>query len=241
MSKRKATTQKKRTTKKRRLAALPGEAESGVLTKTLQKELKFRCSLPDVAGDVINNAWASTDNYHLLNGLDDGDEMYNRTGRKVAMQWLRVRIQIFPNLTAATADWAKIAIVYDRQPNGLSPASWADIFQSISPTGTSSSTSMDWQNRDTTSRYFVLREWNVALPGTLTTGVLFGNSPDGNKDIYHKEWKIPLNNLMAHYNNQSTTTITSISTGALYLVQNGLNATGGYSFRATSMLAYYDL
>lgn len=234
--KRKATTQKKKKTVKRSRTR-----EYNALAFTPRAELKFVDVLPTILGTPIATGWTNNVHYFLLNGTELGDDFFNRNGRKISMQNLKIRIQIFPNGSTAVADFPKIAIVYDRQGNGLAPSNYAELFTSVSATAASSSTAMDMQRRDFASRYFVLREWDPALPETLTANTFQAGPADGNKDIYSKTWDVDLKGLMVQYNSVGMSNILSIETGHLYLVVQGMNGTFGYHQRFVSRLAYYDL
>jgi len=95
----------------------------------------------------------------LLNGCIAGSQNYNRIGRKINMKSLQFRGMIAAATVATAADdqLCRIVIVYDKQSNGAAPT-WANVVQSQSIAGTTSSATSDMVNLDNRDRFTIVRD-----------------------------------------------------------------------------------
>lgn len=136
----------------------------------------------------------------LLNGIDDGVTSSTRVGRRVNLASLTYRFMSSLAATSAGASPIRLLIVYDRQPNGATPAI-TDIVVVDTIT-----TVMNLAN---SKRFKVLVDEYADLgtsgPGSFTI--------EGYRKL----------NLDMEFNDNSTATITSIQSGAVFAIvwQNG--------------------
>jgi len=162
-----------------------------------------------------------------VNGVAVGAAPYQRVGSSIELVQLQWDCYLYPTEGIANTfnDVFKLALVYDRQPNGTLP-SFDDIFTAQYAGGGTSNDPMSPQNVDNIARFFVLRDmkWNLApsldqfeglglFPTTVNT---FGTAKRGNMISD----KCSLMNLPTIYSG-SGHTLSNITTGALYFVTNG--------------------
>lgn len=172
----------------------------------------------------------STGNFLLLNAPVTGAGEYQRVGRKISMQSVSGRISIFATAPAtAGADFIRLVLFYDRQPNGAAPV-LADVLQSVDNTGTTTSTSMSNLNINNADRFKILRDWYWGIPqaGTGTNAELartFAAGPCADKFF------VSLKGMETHFNGNSAGTIGDIATGSLYLLAVGLQSNANASWR----------
>lgn len=133
----------------------------------------------------------------LLNGVDDGTIPTTRIGRRITMSSLTWKFQITMAVTTTGASIIRNLIVYDKQPNGVAPIV-TDILSLNSITGL--------MNLANSRRFVVLSD--KMFNGIGTAG------PQSLED--HGFAKI---NLETEFNDNSTNDVTSINTGAVFLVQ----------------------
>jgi len=166
---------------------------------------------------VPNLAATATDGVILLNGIKEGTGSFQRIGRNVWMESVRVRgvvrflnssgYNVFPSI--------RLCVVYDRTPSGVQPG-FNTIFQITDAAGSDSTPSIHSPVAlEYTKRFRVLADWTVDHHGcfndSLTADVDF-SSLDIPFDKY-----IPLKNLESQYSDVDST-IADISTGGLYLL-----------------------
>lgn len=183
----------------------------------------------------LSAAYATSANIILLNGIQEGPGFYNRIGRRVEMRSLHINGYLTPSGTAATVnDFVQWAIVYDRQPSGALP-NYNDIFKEYTQAGTASTSNYSGVNLDESDRYLIVRNKRFQLPAVTAsdaTSISTVNNPyQCNLEINEH---IKLGHLMTQYNGTTNpTTITNISTGALYFVTSGNSATGANGWVAS--------
>jgi len=159
----------------------------------------------------------ATDGVILLNGIKEGTGSFQRIGRNVWMESVRVRgvvrflnssgYNVFPSI--------RLCVVYDRTPSGVQPG-FNTIFQITDAAGSDSTPSIHSPVAlEYTKRFRVLADWTVDHHGcfndSLTADVDFSI-----KDIPFDKY-IPLKNLESQYSDVDST-IADISTGGLYLI-----------------------
>jgi len=171
----------------------------------------------------------STPQITLINAVQEGAGGFNRIGRKIMMKSIRITGVIAPtgNATANVGELNRMALVYDRAPNGAFPV-FTDIFNGQFQTGTNIPTLISGPHPVNFERFIVLREKYWVLPtnsGASTNGtVALVNHPEENAkfDMY-----IKLPNLVAHYSGTTNPVgIGQYQNGALYIVTNGSSAAG---------------
>jgi len=149
--------------------------------------------------DVLNSnsiALGPGGTLFLLNGCDDGTTVNTRIGRRILLTSLTVRWQGYMTPTSAGASGLRLLIVYDRQPNAATPAI-TDIMQFDDI-----SSMMQLSN---SKRFKVIVDELVPCVGS-------NGEQAWNRSIYRKL------NLPVEFNENSTNTITSITTGALFAI-----------------------
>lgn len=196
--------------------------------------------------DISDNIeFTSAGAFTLLNGCVPGDNSNNRTGRKISMTSMQIRgyVNTVNNSSATAADFLRLILVYDRQPNAALPA-LADVLQATAQGGGTTSGSFDPLNINNADRFKVLRNWNWGMLTTLGAGVvpvaaLLGPQTCDNTTI---DEYIQLKGMEAHYNAGTAGTVADITTGSIFLLAVGLESAANNSFRFTftARLRFHD-
>lgn len=185
----------------------------------------------------------------LLNGVAVGSNMYNRTGRRVALKSIHIKgtvLRSMGNAAPIPADYPlRIALIYDKQPNAAAPAITA-IFQNRTNGGVASSQTLSHINMDNRDRFVVLRDWffQRATIGINGLAVASFNVTDvgGGEESVSIDWFVDLRGLKTTWGGDGTG-IADITTGALWLVgysAEDTNATSAYQLQFSSRLRYLD-
>lgn len=169
----------------------------------------------------------TNDFIYALNLVRPGTASYNRVGRKIKMHSLRCLGVIESNVTGAptTGDYLeqinRIAIVYDRQPNGAIPV-FSDIFSYTEQDGTEGSDIYTLPAYDNMQRFRILKDIVFAQDIDAYNGS--GGNPALMVQRKIIDFYLPLKGLETTYSGQSSpSTIADISTGALYIVFRAYN------------------
>lgn len=170
---------------------------------------------PEVkAVDVIATTNVSSTQFIAeLNQLSAGTESYNRIGKQVQMHSLRFvgSFSLFPR--NAVQETIRVALIYDRQPNGSAP-SWADIFTSVDNTGATTSIPWSMPNVANLDRFKVLADFHFnPVPAPIGAIAVPSYLSDGNQKFMMDRY-VKLGGLEARYNAGSPNAIS----GALFLV-----------------------
>jgi len=102
-----------------------------------------------------------------LNVISQGDEMFQREGRKITMLASTIQFSVFmpdtgtPNPTQQTC---KVALVYDLHPNQATPL-FVNVWASIGNTGVVTDTVFSEANFNNKDRFKILKVWNF-MTGT---------------------------------------------------------------------------
>jgi len=150
----------------------------------------------------------------VLNAIDKGSEPYDRIGRAINLQSLRLRGKVVPSAATAIAldTMVRLIVFYDRQPNGVSTKATELLQNSNSANSTTMTSSINLNNRD---RFIILRDQQLVLgPGTQGAGFLVQD----NLNTINIDWFIKLKGLESIYNQVDASTIADINTGALNLM-----------------------
>lgn len=153
----------------------------------------------------------------LLNGITEGTGSFQRVGRNVWMESVRVRGYVIFNFEPLYTELPvlRFVIVYDRTPSGLQPK-FQDVFQITDATGTDSTpTLFSPVALEHTKRFRVLSDWTMECPPPYMAGPLPGGITVLSVRVPFDKY-IPLKNLESQYSNTQAD-ITAISTGGLYL------------------------
>lgn len=197
----------------------------------------------------VDNA-ATDDNFQLvggspfilLNGIVQGAGNNQRIGNKVSLKALRIKGQII-NLATAVQTYARVLIVYDKQPNGALPT-YASVMQTRDSAGAATNTAFSDPNFDNKERFTILRDTTIVLPSvTNTAGVLtnvgFDQQAKNDINVFNIDMYIKLKGLHTAYTG-ATAGIADISTGSLmigYIIHQGVAT---WTCRNVERLTYYD-
>ena len=168
---------------------------------------------------AIVNTTNSNASAILVNAIAPGSASFNRVGRKVTLETLRVKGGIEFTMTpsaagAVSGNAVRMVVVWDQQPNSGSIPTWDTIFGTTDQGGSENSNVNAPLRYDNMDRFRVLKETNIAqdtIPANVvTTGVL--------KQYKVVDEYISLGKRSSIYSGQSATCTTAdISTGALYV------------------------
>jgi len=165
----------------------------------------------------------------LLNGIQSGSGFFNRIGARMEMRNLHMR-GFIRNIATATEDYARILIIYDRQPTGSLAGLGPLFLQSRDQTGAATNTGSSEINLDNRDRFSIVRDIEWYLPSVTNTAGVLTNGPQypGQDERHDINVFMKLKGLGTHFKSSSNpTTIADISTGALYAMfisQNNDNA-----------------
>lgn len=187
--------------------------------------------------------------FFILNAPKQGSAFYNRIGSKISLKSLRMRIQLrdIPANEGVSSMFVRIMIFYDRQCNGIVPAS-SDLLQSVNMDGVGSTDPLGGTSIVNSERFVILRDEIVpvfsSLNSTSTAPTHLNFSMiDGQQKNYF-DWFIKLKGLETKFQNNDGDE-GSITTGALYLWVFSDLSTGGTNLvplKATynSRTRFYD-
>lgn len=142
-----------------------------------------------------------------LNVMAAGAGVYERIGAKVMVRSIRIRTAWQAAATPCLGV-IRVAVVYDRQPNGAAPAI-GDLFQDLRVAGATTTDLMSGVNIGNKNRFTILRDQSFIF--------------DNNHLVTTLDWFIPCR-LQTEYR-ASAGTIGDISTGAILLVIGAQNST----------------
>ena len=189
----------------------------------------------------ITNTTGTNANIQTVNLITTGSGSFNRIGRKVQLQSIRLKGWITlaqpPSSALQAGTVIRMALVLDKQPTGTVPAFDA-IFGWTDQVAAEASTMFAPPRYDNMERFTVLRDKCMDInPGT--SGTLAGTAAQ--TELSFDEY-IPLKDLPVTYGGQSSPcTIADISTNALYLVWRSANATGVVNTASIGRLRYVDI
>jgi len=173
-----------------------------------------------------------------INLVEPGTGSFNRIGRKIYPQSLRVKGLLFSTSVsnAENANWVRMVVVHDKQPSGVLPT-FNTIFGDTEFDGTETSTITSNLKYDNTDRFRVLRDKHYILQYTVP-----GSSGAFECVAYIDEF-INLKGIETVYSAQtSPTTIADISSGSIYVIFRAWDGTNNAAQLAncTARLRYYD-
>lgn len=202
---------------------------------TLRSETK--CMDIPLTGVVLS----STSGSQPLNSLAAGTDLYQRIGRQIQMMSVHIKGQIFWNGQTCTTDTLRIAVVYDRQPDGVT-AGFNDVFTSIDNAGGVTVDSSAFRNMGNIDRFKVLADFYLAVTPNGAAAAL-GNAPgsvQSQMEEFHLDRYIPLKGLVARWAAGAGVQIPQ--SGQLLLVYKGTVAAASapYSLEFTTRVCYKD-
>lgn len=181
--------------------------------------------------DVLNSAHVvaaqATSVLFLMNGCDDGTTSTTRIGRRISMQNLHIRWSGSLAATSAGASPLRLVVIYDKQPNAAAPVA-TDVFQIDQI-----SSEMNLSN---SRRFKVIVDENIECVGS--------QGPAAWSRVIWRDFtaKGTQPGLAVEFNDASTATITSITTGSLYAFvwQNGNIITAAPTNALYSRIRFVD-
>lgn len=194
---------------------------------------------------------SATPGFALLNAVNVGSNIYQRTGVKIALRSIHIRGIITPsrqNGTAVTEQLGRIIVVYDKQPNGAGPA-MGDVLQTLSNAGAATTTSYSMPNLLNRERFTILRDKKVflsplgingATPASTTAISLEANTGQNPLLV---DMFIKLTGLETSYNTNTSGAIGDINTGSLIIgtiSDNDAQLNSAWIFRYVSRLRFID-
>ena len=184
----------------------------------------------------------------LVNAPVPGTASYNRIGRKIKMESLRIRGFIdyryvnSPSSGDVDSNAIRITVVYDKQPSEVLPK-FDEIFGSTFADAAETSIITDNLRYDNTNRFKVISDETMCLNPQLWNGN--GGTTDTTFQKYFFDKYIKLKGKITVFSGQSApTTIADISSGGLYVVfradRDSANASNLSITKATARLRFYD-
>lgn len=171
-----------------------------------------------------------------------GANEFNRVGRRIEMNYLKLNLWITPDNSNSTApDVLRFLVVYDRQTNGALPA-MSDILTDQDNTGAATNNALSSPNVDNRFRFGILMDKKIYLPDCKLGVLEPGNTPNIPNMFIINEF-IKLKGAIAHYKTDNAN-IAAIATGGLYLVtQTYSTAVAGqnYTLFGSVRLNYHDM
>jgi len=164
---------------------------------------------------------------HCINGLAQGTGPNQRIGTVVELVEVIWDCYLYPTfgIINPLSDVFKFALVYDRQPNGALPT-YDEIFKGLDKNGTAIEDPISYQNIDNIDRFFVLRDMKWCLTPVYDEGLGLGIFPNA-INVFNTKGrgnmisdKCSLLTLNAIFTGTGSS-ITNITTGALYIVTDG--------------------
>lgn len=210
-------------------------------------ELKC-CDVNGGGAAPVQNVLSTTSVLTLVNDMIVGAAFNQRLGRTVSLKTLHLKGTIFMQAYDASAallqHYCRVAVVYDRQPNGAFPT-YANIWTSVDNGANASSTVFDFPNIRNSDRFLILADEHFQFsPETLLAGGgLYGPSAGQNQNqSVIVDRYIKLNGLPTSYTTDAGAGIGDMATGALYVVTiaNQAAADALVNFNWCTRLRYTD-
>jgi len=180
--------------------------------------------------------------FELLNVVTQGDDRFNRQGRKIKMKNLHIRGKIQPTtggITDLIPDFLRFIILYDKQSNAAVPIP-ADLIRDSNPAAISSSFS--FLNLDNRDRFEILRDISFPTPKVIQANLELLQPLDQIKPSYNVDIFIDLKGKDVMFNGQNSGTISDITTGSLFLYTQCTESVNFNLWDLTycSRIRYYD-
>jgi len=157
----------------------------------------------------------------VLNLVQQGAGSWNRVGRKINLQSVRLRGTLTVTYTAVVAtgqtfgNVVRMVLVWDKQPSGAAIPTFDTIFGKTDQTGAEATTFLDPVKYDNMDRFSVLRDCVYAASADQMLSA--GTGPTAQSNLQFDEF-VKLGNREVVFSGQSAPmTIADISTGALYV------------------------
>jgi len=172
-------------------------------------------------GPVINTTTTNAGVF-VLNLIQQGAGSWNRVGRKVQLQSIRIKSSCLNDYTAQAstnnipANFLRMVVIWDRQPSGATIPTWEQVFSHTAQDGTESSSVMAQLAYDNMDRFSVLRDKVITFSPAATN--VTGGSANLVQQVVDFDEYIKLGGRETVFSGQSQPmTIADISTGGLYV------------------------
>lgn len=201
----------------------------------------------DISNAAIVDTTSTNDDIAVLNLIQSGTGSWNRVGRKVKLDSIRLKgvaegLIGLDGSNHLNGSALRMLLVWDKQPSGGSIPTFDDMFGITAQDGTESSTVMAPPRYDNMDRFRVLMDKCLHVnPDVYNAGAGGDNYYVEPFDFYVK-----LRGCESNYSGQSNPmTIADISSGGLYLIYRATENTAGskaWSIQASSVarLRYTD-
>lgn len=216
-------------------AAVPHESKGMIEKKSV-----------DVNITSGNMSFNTTGAAVLLNGMLQGSNAYQRSGRKIILKALHLKGAIFYKQAGAAPgnDYFRLMVVYDKQSDG-SGIAFATLLQNVDNSGATSSTALSGMNLDNGDRFVMLRDYRFKTDAISAPQV----AGDAQQDTAVScPWiindYINLQDSPTIYGATANAgTIADIQTGSIWLMALGSQSAANfqYEFVGSSRLRFVDI
>lgn len=230
----------------KRARGRPRDVPAVLRARGLRPEIKLVDS-----GTLTSTFDSSATRVTALNLTLQGAAETNRIGRKICLKSLMIRGQVlFRQQGAAPApDFLRCLLVYDRQPNGATPA-LGDVLQNTDINGTNTTDAMAMVNISNADRFKILRDWYWNMAGVVQVAaagppITYTQAQIPAIDYKPTSFKafVKLLGWETHYNGVNGGTIADVTTGALLLFTVGMNslANSQYTLQFSTRVRFSDM
>lgn len=179
-----------------------------------------------------------------------GSQFFNRLSNRTRGVSIQIHGMVEPtntNTGIIAQTYARLMVIYDRQPNGAVP-SLADVLQDFNSSGAAGTDTFSMINMENRNRFMVLRDRKIVLPsidalgaGSSNVGGIVTDVSCDKQGLRYEEF-IKLKGLESQYNSTSTATITDISTGSflLLMLSNDAAPLAGWQFQYNCRFKFLD-
>lgn len=191
----------------------------------------------------FDNVTTGSSTFFVLNGIQTGGSFYQRNGRQIKMRSIAFKYTIEPLSFPAPLDQLRVAIVFDRQPNGALPA-LSDIFQDCDSAGATKTDPESWLNLNNRERFRIIHHHYAQVPQVNSaTSQQAVASTDVNQSLTVNQFRyLPKECQLVTYKSDGNG-ISDIATGVLYLIAESANATTAsatWTLRFNYRIRFYD-
>jgi len=230
---------------KRQRSAAPVKASKPMRASSLvrhasvrPRELKGMDTNIATTINLIESTTSTNADIATINLVEPGSGSFNRIGRKLYPQSLRIRGLVFSTSVgnANNANWVRMVVVHDKQPQGVLPT-FNTIFGNTDLAGAETTTITSPLRYDNTQRFRVLRDKHFKLQYTDAA------STGGFEVIHQIDEFLNLTGIETVFSGQSTpTTIADVASGAIYVIFRAWDGTNNPAQLGNcwARLRYYD-
>lgn len=189
-------TQALEATRGRRQASFMAARGLNAAKRGLQLEAGEWKAIDTTCTGVLDTTGAVT----LVNGCARGDDINERTGRKITMRSIQLKFEAVVTATTGIDNTCRVMLVYDKQTNGAAPTI-ANILATSNPAAL--------RNLENRSRFVCLFDRFFHLNDADESG-------SRRSFQFYRKCRLPVT-----FNNGDAGTVADITTGSLYLLTLG--------------------